>query len=145
VAAIGADALSLTRDHWLSITPCDELSPYWKLAQLPDGYILLIGVSHQSSTIFHCIEEMVGVDYHMQPGFARAKLIVNGQETYRRYMLHRYGAARDFNVMEDVFIERGIQRSMQIGSSITRLVKAREMVQLTVRSLTADPGILCQR
>ena len=52
VAAIGADAHELIKDHWYSVTPCDESSPYGKLAQRPNGYILLIGVDHESSTMF---------------------------------------------------------------------------------------------
>ncbi len=143
VAAIGADAHSLTADHWFSITPCDEYSPYYRLSQRSDSYILLIGVDHESSTMFHCVEEIVGVDYHMQPGFAKARLIVGDQEIYRHYMLHRYGAPRNFNIMEDIFVERGIQKSLSIGNSVVKIIKALEMFQLTVRCLSADRQILC--
>jgi aminoglycoside 3-N-acetyltransferase len=145
VAAIGADAPTLTRDHGLSITPCDEHSPYYKLAQLADSYILLIGVDHESNTTFHCVEELVGVDYHMQPGFARARLLIEDREICRHYMLHRYGAPRHFGVMEEIFIERGWQKSTQIGKATVRLVKTREIFQLTCRCLSADPQILLKK
>jgi aminoglycoside 3-N-acetyltransferase len=144
VAAIGADAHLLTKDHGDSITPCDEDSPYGKLTQQADSAILLIGVDHQSSTMFHHVEELVGVDYHMQAGFVQAKLVIGGQEIYRRYLLHRYGTPRNFNIMEALFVERGIQKTFKIGNSMLRLVKAQEMVELTVRCLTADRSILCQ-
>jgi aminoglycoside 3-N-acetyltransferase len=144
VAAIGADAVLLTKDHWFSMTPCDEYSPYYKLAQQVDGYILLIGVDHESSTTFHCVEEMVGVDYHMQPGFARAKLMIGTQEVYRHYMLHRYGASRNFNIMEQLFVERGLQSTGRIGSATVKLVKASEAFQLTLRALSADRQFLLE-
>ena len=73
VAAIGRDAESLTREHIDSITPCDERSPYGKLAELPNGYVLLIGVSYQSLTLLHHVEEIAGADYHMQGEPVRAE------------------------------------------------------------------------
>ena len=141
VAAIGADAQSLTSDHEYSITPCDEYSPYYKLAQAGNGYILLIGVDHESNTSFHCAEELVGVDYHMQPGFTKAKLVIEGQEIYRHYMLHRYGSARSFNIMDDVFTDHQVQKSGIIGSATVRLLKANEALRLMVRCLNADRRI----
>ncbi len=143
-AAIGADASELTQDHWYSVTPCDEYSPYGKLAQRATGFVLLIGVDYESSTLFHHVEERVGAHYHMQPEFAKAKIIVNGETIERHYMLHLYGPTRNFNVMEDIFIERGIQKMFKIGDSTLRLIKAAEMVNLTVRCLTANPNILCE-
>jgi aminoglycoside 3-N-acetyltransferase len=145
VAAIGADAAALTQEHTFSITPCDEHSPYGKLAQSENGCILLIGVDHESSTTFHHVEELAGVDYHMQPGFARATLIIDGEAVHRHYMLHAYGTPRHFNVMDTIFTERGIQQSARIGESLVRLVNAREMVQITLQCLRADARILCKR
>ncbi|MBI1277462.1 MAG: aminoglycoside N(3)-acetyltransferase [Anaerolineaceae bacterium] len=144
VAAIGADAQALIKDHWYSITPCDAHSPYGKLARRPDGYILLIGVDYESCTMFHHVEELVGVEYHMQPGFAKAKIIIDGQAIERHYMLHRYRQTRNFNIMESVFIERSIQTSFTIGNATLRMIQASKMVELTAQSLTADPHILCE-
>lgn len=144
VAAIGANARALTKDHWYSITPCDAYSPYGKLAQRPDGYILLIGVDYESCTMFHHVEELVGVDYHMQAGFAKSKIIVDGQPVERHYMLHKYGPARNFNIMEPVLIERGVQKTLTIGDATLRLIQASKLVELAVQCLTADPHILCE-
>ena len=77
-AAIGADAAALLQGHARSVTPCDEWSPYGELARREDGYILLIGVTHRSNTTFHHVEEVAGLPYHMQPGFAAATVIVDG-------------------------------------------------------------------
>jgi aminoglycoside 3-N-acetyltransferase len=143
VAAIGAAASRLTKDHFLSVTPCDEVSPYGRLVQQARSYILLIGVDHQRSTMFHHIEELVGVDYHLQEGFVKARLIVEGQEIYRHILLHKYGTPRNFNVMEPVFEELGIERRMIIGEAPIRLVEVEGMVRSTVAALRANPKILC--
>lgn len=142
VAAIGADAQALTADHIDSLTPCDNLSPYAKLAQSDNGYILLIGVNHQSNTTMHHVEELVGVQYHMQPGLARARIRVDGQEIVRHVMLHAYGNPRHFNIMEPLYLERGIQRSGQIGQAALRLIHARRMVEITAQALRANHHLL---
>ncbi|MEA3334302.1 MAG: AAC(3) family N-acetyltransferase [Chloroflexota bacterium] len=121
------------------------MSPYGRLAKMPDSFVLLIGVDHQKSTMFHYVEEMVGVEYHMQPGFARARIIVNGEQTFRHVMLHRYGTPRDFNRMEPLFLEQGIQRDTSIGNTAVRLVNVAGMVRTTTRALSADTGVLCAR
>jgi len=143
-AAIGADAEELTSDHTFSITPCDEVSPYGKLAQYENGYVLLLGVDYESVTVFHHVEELAGSEYHMQKGFAKATLSVGGEEIQRRYMLHSYGTPRDFAVMEPVFIDRGIQQMTQIGDSQVRLIHAQGIVRTTLQCLRADPRTLCE-
>lgn len=143
-AAVGPDAAALTADHINSLTPCDDLSPYGKLAQLDNGYILLLGVDHQSNTTIHHIEEQAGAAYHMQPKLAPARIRVNGREIVRHILLHAYGTPRHFGVMEPVFMERGIQQTGRIGQAVVRLVRARPMVQVTVQALRASPRILCR-
>lgn len=143
-AAVGPDAAALTADHINSLTPCDDLSPYGKLAQLDNGYILLLGVDHQSNTTIHHIEEQTGAAYHMQPQLAPARIRVNGREIVRHILLHAYGTPRHFGVMEPVFMERGIQQTGRIGQAVVRLVRARPMVQVTVQALRASPRILCR-
>lgn len=143
VAAIGANAVTLTQDHLDSVTPCDALSPYGKLPSLPDSFILLIGVTHISNTTFHHVEEIVGVDYHLQPGFVQAKILADGREITRHLMLHAYGTPRNFDIMEPLYLERGIQQNGMIGSATLRLIQAQKMVDLTIQAVQADKRILC--
>jgi aminoglycoside 3-N-acetyltransferase len=145
VAAIGANATMLTQDHLDSVTPCDMLSPYGKLPTLPDSFILLIGVTHISNTTFHHVEEITGVDYHMQPELVKAKIIVEGREITRHLMIHAYGTQRNFDIMETLYLERGIQRNGVIGNATLRLINARKMVDLTVQCVQANHRILCAR
>jgi aminoglycoside 3-N-acetyltransferase len=145
VAALGADALALTRDHLSSVTPCDELSPYGKLALCDDAYIVLVGVTHQNSTMFHHVEELAGAAYHIQPGFAQATIVVGGNRISRPLMLHRYGTPRNFSIMEPLFIAQGIQRQTTIGNAEIRLAHVAGMVRTTLRAMVADKDILCAR
>jgi aminoglycoside 3-N-acetyltransferase len=145
VAAIGADALYLTAGHRYSVTPCDEMSPFGRLTEFEESYVLLVGVTHQSSTLFHHVEEVIGVPYHMQPGLAAATVVVDGVARTRHIMLHSYGTPRDFDVMEPLFLEQGIQRNSRVGAADIRLVHVRGMVRTTCRALAADPRILCRR
>lgn len=144
VVAVGKDATELTEGHINSITPCDELSPYGKLAELNDSYILLIGVGHESNTTFHHVEELAGLDYHIQQGLVRAELLINDAVIYRHYFLHQYGVPRNFSVVEPLFIEHGIQNSTKIGASTVRLVKTQEMAQIVLRCVRGDSTILCK-
>lgn len=141
VAAIGANARSLTRDHEFSITPCGPDSPYGRLAQ-NGGCILLLGVTHSVNTTFHHVEEIVGVPYHMQPGWVAAQVKTEDQVRTIHLMLHRYGPDRCFERMEPVFRERGIQHDGQIGQAQVRLIDARRMVEITQQALLQDPTIL---
>jgi aminoglycoside N3'-acetyltransferase len=106
------------------------------------GQILLLGVSHEVNTTFHHVEELVGVDYHMQPGLVAARLILGDRERTVHIMLHRYGPRRCFARMEDVFRERAIQIEGQIGDAVVRLIEARPMVHVTRQALLQDPAIL---
>jgi aminoglycoside 3-N-acetyltransferase len=141
VAAIGPNARALTRDHELSITPCGLDSPYGRLAQI-GGSILLLGVTHGVNTTFHHVEEVVGVPYHMQPGWVAARVKTGDQVRTIHLMLHRYGPHRCFERMEPVFRERGIQRDGQIGQAGVRLIDARRMVEIARQALLQDPTIL---
>ena len=144
VAAIGHDAEELTRDHIGSITPCDALSPYGKLAQRDNSYILLLGVDHDANTTMHHVEEIVGVDFLMQEQLAQATLILENETITRHYLLHKYGPARDFSVIDPVLLGRGIQRTMQIGAADVRLIAAKPMVEVVAQCLRANPRILCR-
>lgn len=144
VAALGVGAERFTVSHTRSVTPCDEWSPYGLLARDPAGRILLLGVTHASNTTMHHVEELVGVGYHMQPGFAVARIVIDGIEHVRHVMLHRYGQARDFERMEPVLIERGAQRNGTVGAAIARLINAPAMVAIVAAVLRVDHTALCK-
>ena len=141
VAAIGAQAESMTAGHEYSLTPCGPDSPYGRLAAR-DGYVLLIGVGLQCCTLFHHVEEAVGVPYMVQPGLVAAQVVTGGQTRTLHLMIHAYGTPRDFSRMEPVLRERGALQETQIGEATVKLIRARELVRLTAQALRNDATIL---
>ena len=142
VCAFGEKAEWFTQGHECSPTPCGIGSPYDKLVQ-SGGYILLIGVTHQSSTTMHYIEEVAEVPWHMQPGVALSTIkYADGRIAEIPVSLHKYGTPRDFTRLEPEMLAKGIQVSGKIGESTVRLVKAREMVELVLERMKEDPMIL---
>jgi aminoglycoside 3-N-acetyltransferase len=139
VAAIGRRARELTRDHVDSVSPCDGSSPFARLAERDDGYVLLVGVDHESNSTFHHVEELVGVDYHLQREPARAVVNVGSQTLVRDVLLHRYGTPRRFMVVDELLTELGAQTVGRVGAAETRLVRARAMVSIAADALRADP------
>lgn len=142
VCAFGERAEWFTEGHEFSPTPCGIGSPYDKLVKA-DGFILLIGVTHQSSTTMHYIEEVAEVPWHMQPGIALSTIkCADGRIAEIPVMLHEYGTPRDFTRLEPEFLAKGIQVNGRIGESTIRLIKGREMVQLVLNRMKEDLEIL---
>lgn len=145
VAAIGPDANILLNDHVDSLTPCDERSPYGKLGRLKDGYVLLIGVDLNSCTLLHYVEELAGVNYHLQTQPARATIRLETEVIHRSIFLHQYGTKRNFPAIEPLLIERGIQQHSRIGSAQVRLIQAVDFVDLAYACLRIDPLFLIEK
>jgi len=145
VAGLGPRVDELTRDHLVSISPCDGSSPFARLAARRDGYVLLLGVDHESNTIFHHVEELVGVDYHLQPEPARAVLKVAGSTLVRDVLLHRYGTPRRFMVLDELLTARGAQTVGGVGAAETRLVRAGALVSIAAEALHRNPQLFVDR
>ncbi|HEX2185190.1 MAG TPA: AAC(3) family N-acetyltransferase [Chloroflexota bacterium] len=67
VAALGAAAEAYARGHEGGASPCDEQSPYSRLIGEAGLILLLGGVTQQSNTTLHCLEELAGVPYTSSP------------------------------------------------------------------------------
>lgn len=142
VAAIGHRSKDLTYGHVSSITPCDELSPFGKLSSINDSYVLLVGVDHEVNTMFHHVEEIAGVDYHIQPKLVKTQITAYGRKFEKHFFLHKYGSERNFNVMENVFIENKIQSEIRIGNALLKFIQIKMMVELIYRALRVNKKIL---
>ena len=141
VAAIGGRATELTSGHVESVSPCDASSPFARLADDDDGFVLLLGVDHEANTTFHHVEELVGVDYHLQPEPARAVIKLGSTTIVRDVLLHRYGTPRRFMVLDDLLSSEGAQTIGRVGAAEARLVRARAFVQIAADGLRADPQL----
>lgn len=143
VAVIGRKAGWLTAGHEHSITPCGPDTPYGRLVALR-GKVLLIGVDHNRSTLFHHIEEEAHVPYHLQKQPIRARITdAEGRGFLSEPIyIHSWETPRDFNRVEPKLISGGAERVGMVGNAPTRLVDAARMVEIVLAELARDPGIL---
>ncbi|MBO0813257.1 MAG: AAC(3) family N-acetyltransferase [Microlunatus sp.] len=144
VAAVGADAQSLTDGHEDTLSPCGIGSPYVGLADRSSARILLLGVGHESNTTLHAVEELAAVPYHLQSRPARGVIRTGDTELVRTFWPHRYGTPRRFPVIEQLLVERGAQRTGTVGPSPARLVDAAALLTLGRELLAIDPEFLVE-
>lgn len=142
VVAIGKEAKELTRDHEYVKTPCGVGSPFVKLAE-SGGKILLVGVGHNSNTTFHTAEEFANCPYHMLEDEVLATIV--GYDRVEKQILtqlHKWGTERDFNIFDDVFNTKGIQKIGKIGKAECRLIESGPMLDIIVPYLKKDPNYM---
>lgn len=140
VAALGAGAERLTHRHEDSLTPCGVGSPYQRLAADQDGVILLLGCDHESNTTWHHVEEVAGVDYHLQETPVSAEIRDADGSMFRDLWVHRYGTPRTFGAIEGLLQQRGHQVEGTVGQARARLVSAAGAVSVGRQVLRADPA-----
>ena len=113
VSASGHKAKELTETH--SITPCGRESPFGKLINL-EGYILLLGVSQNSNTTFHFIEEENELFYVRYRGFRDTHIIdENRLKSPLPTKVHDPLKHYDFNRMDRPLGEFGAMKIAVIG------------------------------
>ncbi|MFD1175848.1 aminoglycoside N(3)-acetyltransferase [Paenibacillus puldeungensis] len=145
VAAIGANAVSLTTGHEDCWTTCGYGSPYYRLARR-GGKILLLGVTLDSNTTFHTAEEIAGVSYHLQAKPVECKMIdYKGRTLFRKTMLHDWGTPRRFMAAADIFLEQGIMKKGSVGEAECFLIDSGAMLDYTVERLRKEPNWLVKR
>jgi len=137
VAAIGAKAEYLTIGHEKDMTPCSRTSPYGKLVEL-GGYILFIGVDLRCNTTFHAMEEWANVPGRFGAIEQLHVIYENGNDILVPSKRHA-GPSNDFLKMEAPLLEAGIMRIGKIGNATLRLVAAKPMAEMTMKTLEEDP------
>lgn len=143
VVAIGARAHELTAGHAASVTPCDASSPYGRLADRGGRVLLLGGVTHESSTSLHGVEERAGVPHHLQDEQTDGVVLMpDGREVVVRGHLHLWGWDRHFDVVAAPLRAAGMQRDGKVGSGAATLVEAHGYVDVIVPLLREDPTFL---
>jgi len=146
VAAIGRLARWITAGHEYCPSPCWYGSPYDKLREI-DGFIILLGCTHDSNTTFHHVEETAPVDYVCQKEPATG-IILNpdGSRSEVTFFLHSYeGPPRDYPRMEPLFLEAGIQTMDRIGKATVRLIRSQPMCALLLEQVRRDPTCILRQ
>ncbi len=139
VAAIGPKADELTRVHGPSAWAAD--GPFWKLCDL-DFYILMLGLSYTTCTIFHLIEQMVQVPYRhwvQSKGVFRKSNAPEQPLPTAAFVPNPGFPGNDFNRLGRRMEELGLVRITPIGNAISRLFKAKAAVRLGIEEYRNDP------
>lgn len=141
VAAIGPLARSLTEGHE-NTAPTGVGSPYGRL-RTSNGWIVLLGVDHDRSTMLHLAEALADVPY-----LRRADLQVVGDDGRTRTVAvpkMAYGH-RQFISLDRPLTAAGLQTVGRIGDAVVRVMRAGPLMDFVVGLLTTDPAaLLCTK
>lgn len=139
--AIGPKADFLLEDTLDQPTAIGTESPWGRLARLPEGHVLLLGVDQDRNTLLHYPEEIVRApylntierQYRDEAGQVRTKTI----ELFP-------GPHRDFIGLEPLLREGKAMRVGRVGDAMARLMHAGTTVEIVTEALRADPAaVLC--
>ena len=140
VLASGARAQEFVAEH--GPYPCQAPSPFRKLYDW-GGKLLLLGVSHNSSTTLHAVEEhekLPEVDFALiEDAVLRDEA---GVERPVVAYSHKRDIPYDFNRLDAVFMAEGVQQQTLIGDAIVRCLNVRGMWDAATRAVRRDPQIM---
>lgn len=137
-AAEGPHAETICAPQPLS-PPHGRDSPPGRVLDL-GGQVLLLGVHHSESTMLHVAESIAGVPYSVEhpavveiDGKAKTMMIAETDH-----------CCRGFRQLDEWLEPRGLLRRGKVGNADARLVGARELVDVALEHLRADPLVfLC--
>ncbi len=136
VAAIGADAEFICRDHWKADTVHGNGSPYLKIAGL-GGYVCLLGVDQDRNTTLHSIETLLKLPYLE----TKKATLEDGKEKSWKYYP---GPHRDFIGLDHIMRQSGKMKTGKIGKAVVRLMKSQDLIDIFTKAGSNDPAFcLC--
>jgi len=139
ITALGADADRYASGHDGSETPCDTHSPYYRL--IADGGLILLmgGVTQDSNTTLHCLEELAEVPYHLQSEATDGIVVdAEGGRHIVRNRLHLWRWDREFTKVDAPLEAAGAMRFGHIGRATARLIDARQLADVILPYLQQD-------
>lgn len=94
----------------------------------------------ETNTTLHCVEELAGVPYHLQPEVTECRVVdAAGTLHSIRNRLHLWGWERDFPRVDAPLMTAGAMHIGKIGQAESRLIQARKLRDLLVPILRDDP------
>ncbi len=140
VAAIGADAEALCRDHWRAETAHGKNTPFTRLAEM-GGYVCLLGVDQDRNTSLHSVEALLELPYLCDT--SRTFTLPDGDEVTKTWKYYP-GPHRDFIGIDRYFRESGAMKIQRIGNSQVRLIKSGDLLEIGLALGKKDPAfVLC--
>jgi aminoglycoside 3-N-acetyltransferase len=139
-AAIGPLAEEMMADHQ-NMDPLGHTSPLGRLWRA-DGWVLLIGCDHRSSSLIHTAEEALKVPY---VGRTRVAGVLRGKEV-TEVTVRRPGCSNGFNVVGDTMRQMKTIRETVVGKSTLQLMRAGDVMAVASGMLARDPAaLLCRQ
>ncbi len=131
-AARGSEAARITAPHPVEV-PHGWDSPVGRVYEL-DGQVLLLGVGHDANTSVHLAENEAGMRY-LRPKYAT---VVESGRIVRRDYAELDHCCERFALLDGWLDTEGKQRRGVVGHGEARLMRARDVVELTLPHLRAD-------
>lgn len=139
VAAVGADAEFICRDHWKADTVHGQDTPYLKIAGL-GGYVCLVGVDQDRNTTLHAVEALLELPYLST---VSGTVKTGGGEIAKSWKYYP-GPHRNFIGLDNILLERGKMKMGKIGNAVTRLMKSQDLIAVFTELGGRNPGFcLC--
>lgn len=133
---VGDDARFLLSGHRKSLTPCGTESPFFRLMER-DGILLLLGVGVNSVTNIHAVEDARNLPY------------LSAFDQVRRHATYTTSGRRIQytypQLLQEVFENAGVLRSVQIGQATCHAISARDLGSLLWVVTDDDPWCLVLR
>ena len=146
-AAVGARAGTLTEGHQLT-NPLGFDSPLHRLYRR-GGKVLLLGVGHTANTSLHLAESLAGMPYtrlSYDSTWGEPYMVDDGGAVVSVPQEQYPGCSDHFDVMDELFTNKGITRYGLVGNAVCQLMEMNEMVDCTVEILREKPDfLLCYR
>lgn len=138
VSAVGKLAKELTKDHFNQITPYNDKSPFYKLAQF-GGKIMYVGVGlSQAGTSLHTLEDAVEFKFPVYyPEIFDFKVIDEKGETHQvKTKVHNpeWSKKRKCDDLIPMFESEGALEKCKIGEADTLFVDAQKFFYTMVQA-----------
>ncbi len=132
-SARGPKATEILADD-LVLPPHQHESPVGRVLEA-DGKVLLLGVDHDASTMLHLAELLADVPYRRPKHITVSR---DGRPTRIDYLENDHCCAL-FRLANAWLTERGLQAEGPVGYAPAKLMRARDVVDTVVPTLTANP------
>lgn len=137
VSAIGPLADYFTNSHFGQLTPYNENSPYYKLAQV-GGKIINIGVPlNTSCTNLHTLEDAVDFKYPVYHEKIYEVRMINekGERCSMKTKVHDpvFSQKRRPDELVPLFEKEGILKHGMIGEAASNLIEAKGLLEVMIR------------
>ncbi len=128
----------LLEGHERCLCSCGKDTPFHKLCQAR-GKILLMGVTHESNTTIHTIEDTNGAPTRSLELFHPKVIDYEGREIVVPTYPHLPGFPRCYWKMEEVCKNAGIQKECKVGNSLWKLIEAGPMYEIGSKLVRENP------